>query len=556
MPLKGLQLQRHALRVIKFKKLLIFFACLCSMGSSPTHAKDDHGVPVTLQLRWMPQFQFAGYYMADAKGFYEDEGIDIRIIPGNGNRTQMMEEVLSGRADFGIGNSGLALASMQNKPITVVANIFQRSAAVMVTKPGFEKSIKELSKKNLSLRTLQDNPEIYAVFNSVGVIPADLPIMAKSPNALDEFISGRADAINAYLSNEPFTLKQKGISFTLIDPTKYGIDFYGDALFTRTAFIKNNQDIVNRFVRASIKGWIYAIDHTDETIEYLHNNVATDKSLEHLRYEAKVVKDLILPDYVPIGQISLVRWEKIGETYKSLGLAPKDSEISPEFYASYWQIRSEEQAFWTYSIGALLLVSIIGAIGIWYASLNRRLNKLLVEKNSLLNSVEELANYDFLTKLPSRRLIYDRIQRSIKLAFRNKTKVAICLIDLNGFKKINDEFGHLVGDQVLIEAGKRMERWVRASDSVGRMGGDEFLVCMENIHNESEINAPIERLRKEFEPPFLIGQQQFKLSFSIGWALYPDDGEQPDELINLADKAMYRNKSRVQHSSQEATSQT
>lgn len=487
--------------------------------------------------------------MADAKGFYEDEGIDIRIIPGNGNRTQMMEEVLSGRADFGIGNSGLALASMQNKPITVVADIFQRSAAVMVTKPGFEKSIKDLSKKNLSLRTLQDNPEIYAVFNSVGVKPANLPIMARSPNALDEFISGRADAINAYLSNEPFTLKQKGIPFTLIDPTKHGIDFYGDALFTRTAFIKNNQDIVNRFVRASIKGWIYAIDHTDETIEYLHNNVATDKSLEHLRYEAKVVKDLILPDYVPIGQISRVRWEKIGGTYKSLGLASKDSEISPEFYSSYWQSRTEERVFWTYSIGALLLASLICSIGVWYASVNRRLNKLLAEKNSLLNSVEELANYDFLTKLPSRRLIYDRIQRSIKLAFRNKTKVAICLIDLNGFKKINDEFGHLVGDQVLIEASKRMERWVRASDSVGRMGGDEFLICMENIHNELEISAPIERLRKEFEPPFLIGQEEFKLSFSIGWALYPDDGELPDELINLADKAMYQNKSRAQHSS-------
>ena len=124
---------------------------------------------VSLQLRWMPQFQFAGYYMAQAKGYYAAEGLEVQIIPGNGNRTQVLEEVLSRRADFGIGNSGLALASMENQPVTVVANIFQRSAAVIITKPGLEKSINVLSQKNLSLRNIKDNPELYAIFNSQGI---------------------------------------------------------------------------------------------------------------------------------------------------------------------------------------------------------------------------------------------------------------------------------------------------------------------------------------------------------------------------------------------------
>lgn len=526
----------------KYTQMLALGFCLYCLGSIPIYAKGAPKDQVSLQLRWMPQFQFAGYYMADAKGYYRDEGIDIHIIPGNGNRTQIMEEVLSGRADFGIGNSGLALASMQNNPVTVVADIFQRSASVILTKPGNEKSIKNLSQKNLSLRSLQDNPEIYAIFNSFGIKPADLPIMSSSSDGLKEFTTGHADAINAYLSNEPYLLKKTKTPFVIIDPSKFGIDFYGDALFTRTAYIKNNQDIVNRFVRASIKGWIYALDHIDESVDYLHNNVANNKSKEHLKYEAQIIKDLILPDYVPIGQISNARWEKIAETFKSLGLASDNSEISPSFYLSYWEKKSEQRTLWIYGISLLTLTTLIGSVGLWYVKVNRRLNKLLIEKNSLLHSIEELANFDFLTKLASRRLIYDRIEKSIKAAARNNTKVAVCLIDLNGFKKINDEFGHLVGDQVLIEVAKRLEHWIRAADSVGRMGGDEFLICMEGINSLSEVDVPIGRLKKEFERPFLVGRQVFKLSFSVGSALYPDDAIQSDELIQLADERMYQNK--------------
>ena len=87
--------------------------------TSADTAKTQALKKVSLQLRWMPQFQFAGYYMAQAKGFYANEGLEVHIIPGNGNRTQVVEEVLTRRADFGIGNSGLALASMENQPVTV-----------------------------------------------------------------------------------------------------------------------------------------------------------------------------------------------------------------------------------------------------------------------------------------------------------------------------------------------------------------------------------------------------------------------------------------------------
>jgi len=526
-------------------KVLLLSCLLFSLSIEPSIAKSYPKDKVTLQLRWTPQFQFAGYYMAQAKGFYSDEEIDIQIIPGNGNRTQIMEEVLSGRADFGIGNSGLALASLKSEPVTVVADIFQRSAAVMFTHPGYEKSIKDLSHRNLALRSLQDNPEIYAVFNSLGIKPSDIPVMSASTNGLDEFIAGKADAINAYISNEPFLLKKKNVPFKIVDPVNYGIDFYGDALFTRSAFIKDNGDLVKRFVRASIKGWIYALDHTVETVDYLHDGVASNKSKEHLSFEAKAIKELILPDFIPIGQISHTRWEKIAIIFKDLGLAPKDSQISPEFYPSYWEDRSAKHTVFAYAAGALIFIAIATILGIWYIRTNRRLNKLLLEKSELLHSVEELANHDFLTKLPSRRLVYDRIERGMRSATRNNTKMAICILDLNGFKKINDEHGHFIGDQVIIEVAKRLSSWVRGSDSVGRIGGDEFLISIENILTRENIYAPIDRLKAEFEHPFIVDQQAFKLSFSIGSALFPDDGATPDELIQIADRDMYKNKKAV-----------
>ena len=522
--------------------LVICLLLFCGIAQ----AKESGLQKVTLQLRWMPQFQFAGYYMADAKGFYRDEGIEIEIIPGNGNRTQVMEEVISGRADFGIGNSGLVLASMRSQPITVVADIFQRSAAVLIVRPGLEKSILDLSNRNLALRSLEDNPELYAVFNNYGISPSSLPRLSTGTYGFDEFISGKADAINAYISNEPYLLKKKNIPFRLIDPDKYGIDFYGDALFSTSAYIKNNPGLVKKFVRASIKGWVYAIENEDEAIRYIQENISSNKTADHLRYEAKIIKDLIMPDYIPIGNINENRWNKIALVFKELGLAAKEDQINPEFFPSHWEKRAEGIVFWRYVIAISLFVMLIMIGGGWYYRANKQLKALLLEKNKLLEAVEKLANYDFLTKLPNRRLIYDRMERAIKIASRNHQKLAISILDLNGFKKINDEFGHQIGDEVLIEAAKRFSDWVRGSDSLGRIGGDEFLICIENIQNRDALNALYVRLQTAFEAPFLIDGYRFNLSFSLGSAFYPDDAITLDELIQIADENMYKSKKKMQ----------
>ena len=499
---------------------------------------------VTLQLRWTPQFQFAGYYVAQMKGFYAQEGLNVRIIPGNGNRTQMLEEVLAKRADFSIGNSGLAIASLQGQPVTVIANIFQRSASVIITKPGLEKSLTLLSQKNLSFRRIEDNPEIYALFNNAGISPASIAktTATTSISSYDDFLNGQADAFNAHIGNENYLLEKNNIPFAMINPYDYGFSFYGDTLFTHSDFAKNNPELVNKFVRATIKGWIYALDNVNETNQFLHAGPASHKSIEHLKFEADTIKNLIMPNYVPVGQISLKRWESIVQTYKSLGLVNSDAQLNPSFFMNYWQQRHDNIMTTAAGAGGFTLISLMVFGNLWFLKINRKLRTTLKEKDDLLLIVENKANHDQLTGLPNRRLLFDRIDRAIIHAKRNKHHFSVCVIDLNGFKIINDEYGHPEGDQVLVAVANRLKHWVRESDSAGRLGGDEFFFMTETAHSRDGADALIHRLGEAFVQPFIVRGKPHFLFFSYGVAIYPEDGLDTDSLMSRADVRMYADK--------------
>ena len=525
-----------------FTRLAYLFLTSMSLllVSFTVHAGPDK---VSLQLRWMPQFQFAGYYMALEKGFYSAEGIDVKIIPGNGNRTQVMEEVLSRRADFGIGNSGLALAAMERFPVTVLADIFQRSAAILITRPGYENSIQSLGQRNLALRAIRDNPELYAIFDRNGLPAASLKTSNSGAYALDDFIAKKADGINGYLSNEPYFLKENGVPFSVIDPASYGINFYGDAIFASSKFVKSNPDLTKRFVRASLKGWAYALDHMDETIDYLHKGPAANKSKAHLAYEAKVIKSLVMIDFVPLGQVSEQRWNSIATEFKTLGLVPAQSSIPATFYLSYWIDRDDKRVFWLSIAAGSAFCILMLCFAAWYISLNRRLRIVMKEKDALYLEVQKHAYYDDLTLLPSRRLLYDRIKGNIQRAKRKNGIFAICLIDLDNFKKVNDQYGHMIGDQVLSELGSRLLAISRGSDSIGRYGGDEFVVILEDYADRTVVSEYMNRLKVEIDKPIIIDGTEFHLSLSYGEAFYPADGLSLDELILAADRRMYSNKS-------------
>lgn len=159
------------------------------------------------------------------------------------------------------------------------------------------------------------------------------------------------------------------------------------------------------------------------------------------------------------------------------------------------------------------------------------------------------ANYDMLTGLPNRRLLYDRLEQEIKKARRNKLPLAVLFIDLDRFKEINDTMGHAKGDLLLKDAARRIGKLVRETDTVARLGGDEFTIILPGFGDRSQIERIARNIIAELSKPFYFENDEngYYISASIGITLYPDDAQEIGELLMQADQAMYKAKEEGRH---------
>jgi diguanylate cyclase (GGDEF)-like protein len=168
-------------------------------------------------------------------------------------------------------------------------------------------------------------------------------------------------------------------------------------------------------------------------------------------------------------------------------------------------------------------------------------------------SLRELAfstQRDALTDTPNRAVMLDRIENAIALAERHGTRVGVLFLDLDGFKRINDTMGHAIGDTTLQLAARRLESVVRNSDTVGRHGGDEFLVLVSEMAQPADAALIAEKILVAFDAPTQVGEHEIELPVSIGIAMYPEDGEDARTLIDRADAAMYHAKNKEGNSFQ------
>lgn len=156
--------------------------------------------------------------------------------------------------------------------------------------------------------------------------------------------------------------------------------------------------------------------------------------------------------------------------------------------------------------------------------------------------IHHQAMHDSLTGLPNRSLFEDRLQSTLHTAKRNDKPVVVLMMDLNGFKKINDTYGHLVGDQLLKEVAQRISSVIRSQDTISRFGGDEFLLILPETDSDQAINV-IQKIDQCLSRKFIVSQYEFFISSSIGGATFPRDGEQTEDLMKCADSAMYAAKS-------------
>ena len=157
------------------------------------------------------------------------------------------------------------------------------------------------------------------------------------------------------------------------------------------------------------------------------------------------------------------------------------------------------------------------------------------------------AQHDFLTGLPNRTLLKDRVSQAISLARRQKCHAAVLFLDLDGFKHINDSLGHLIGDKVLQSVAKRLMNCVRSPDSVIRQGGDEFVVILQELKNPEDAVITVARLLKSVADVHSIDDHKISVTTSIGVSVYPGDGQDPETLVENADTAMYHAKKNGSH---------
>lgn len=156
--------------------------------------------------------------------------------------------------------------------------------------------------------------------------------------------------------------------------------------------------------------------------------------------------------------------------------------------------------------------------------------------------LEQLANHDSLTGLPNRNLLQDRVNHGMDKARRNRERLALLYLDLDNFKIVNDTLGHDAGDRLLVQVAARLRQCARDRDTVARLGGDEFVVVLDEVSDPQQAARMADRVAEHFREPFVIEGQQQVVSFSLGIALYPDDGNDLPTLLRNADLALYRAK--------------
>ena len=237
------------------------------------------------------------------------------------------------------------------------------------------------------------------------------------------------------------------------------------------------------------------------------------------------------------------REEALGKTPDLL----KSGHHDAAFYAAMWR-DINEQGYWRGEIWnrkksgeifvELLTISTVrnrsGGIGHFVAIFS---DITLIKEHQ--QRLEHLAHFDALTQLPNRMLLGDRLQLAMAQAERSGKLLAVCYLDLDHFKPINDRWGHAVGDRLLIEAAQRLKACVRAGDTVARLGGDEFVLLITGLDSQHECEQALSRVIVALAQPFPISDQQLNVSASIGVTLFPHDGADADTLLRHADQAMY-----------------
>ncbi len=505
---------------------LVGLTAFSLLVSSPAFAIEN----IVLQLKWSHAYQFAGYYAAKELGYYKSAGLEVQIKPLEPGQ-DVVQEVILGRANFGTGTSSLLVAKQDGAPIVVLATIFQHSPYVLIARQNDgPQSIQDLAGKPILLRRLSD--ELLVYLRREKMPEAGIMNSSAGMNTLEEFKKGRVAAISGYISNEPYQLRQAGIPYQIFSPRAVGIDIYGDNLFTSERELKNKPERVARFRDASLRGWEYVLNHPQAVIA-LVQKYAPGEASSKIQFETDQLNPLIRADLVPVGFMNTQRWQHTVDIYKEAGALSNSFSLKGFIYDP--NPKKDLTSLYGAFVLSLLALVILGGVMYYIVRLNKRLH-------DSLKQVQHMAHHDTLTSLPNRALFSDRLQRAILKAQREKTQFGLVFVDIDHFKAINDRYGHVAGDEVLKTCSQHMMDCIRHSDSLGRMGGDEFVLLLENLHTPQDALEIAKKIQIAITSARFLSDDAISTSASIGIAIFPEDAQDEEGLFSRADLAMYQAK--------------
>jgi len=407
----------------------LLVACLvfaCHLGGQ--------GRPVTVQLKWYHQFQFAGYYAAQEKGFYREAGLDVRLKEG-GPDTHLAEDVASGRAQFGVTDTSLILERAQGLPVVALGVIFQHSPLVLLARPQ-EVAGGLVGLKGRRIMLTPTDAELMAYLQSQGIGPGMARFLPHSFRLMD-LVEGKVEAVSGYATNEPYQLEAIGATYRMFSPRAAGIDFYGDLFFTSEAMVKDHPSDVAAFRAATVRGWQYAMAHPEEVADLILERYSSRKTRGELVFEARQMEPLLQPDLVEVGYMNPDRWRRIVDAYRDLGMVGPGFTLDGFLYLPA-RPRDLTRVVWG---GLVLLVLVTGGSSWLVHRSNRRLSQELRHRREM--EAERRRDQEALRKAKEQAEQYLDVVQVILVAFDDRARVT--LINRKGLEVLGYEAEELVG---------------------------------------------------------------------------------------------------------------
>ncbi len=288
-------------------------------SSSGTSTSDGELTPIKLQLKWVPQAQFAGYFVALEKGYYEEEGLDVTILPG-GPDIVPEQQVANGTAQIGVNwVASLLPHQAEGMPLVQIAQIYQKSGLLLVTKKdsGIQ-SPADLAGKKVGNWMGGNEFEILALFDKYNFDPNSDLQFVKQGFTMDQFLSGELDAASAMTYNEYHVVLEQGVpesDLSVIDMNDEGVAMLEDNLFANSEWLADNKEVAAKFVRASIKGWQDAINDPEGAVDIIMAESEEGSSTrEHQLTMMQEVAKLVVPEGFDPANIGVIDKEMFQQT--------------------------------------------------------------------------------------------------------------------------------------------------------------------------------------------------------------------------------------------------